>query len=105
MFAVVVQQTLNTCPYLLPLPLPADAVVRLCLGPLNQPQKAFEVVRKSRSVSAADVLVKYCMTNANFQASAPASIELNRTVLLCAAWSHDVTDACVCGGDLRRAKL
>lgn len=44
-----------------------NSVVRLCMGPLNQPQKAFEVVRQGQSITAADLLAKYCMQEKNFQ--------------------------------------
>lgn len=43
-----------------------DALVRLCLGPLGQPQRAFGLVRKSQSVAAADLLARHCLKEQNF---------------------------------------
>ncbi|KAF5840991.1 hypothetical protein DUNSADRAFT_14848 [Dunaliella salina] len=38
-----------------------DAVVRLALGPLHMPQRAYAVVRKTRSTDAAWNLAEYCL--------------------------------------------
>jgi len=38
-----------------------DAVVRLALGPLHMPQRAYAVVRKTRSADAAWNLAEYCL--------------------------------------------
>jgi hypothetical protein len=42
-------------------------VVRICLDKLNQPAKAYTLVRKSKSSEAATVVAKYCLQNSNFQ--------------------------------------
>jgi hypothetical protein len=44
-------------------------VVRLCLGPLNAPQRAYAIVRKTRSADAAHALAKHCLTAQDFKVS------------------------------------
>eukprot|EP00798_Chlamydomonas_sp_ICE-L_P012670 gene12669-15902_t len=43
-----------------------DSVVRLCLEQLNAPQRAYAIVRKTRSVEAAALLARYCLQNQDF---------------------------------------
>ena len=38
-----------------------DSVVRLSLERLNAPQRAYAIVRKTRSVEAAALLARYCL--------------------------------------------
>jgi WD repeat-containing protein 19 len=42
-----------------------DSVVRLSLGKLNQPQKAFSLVRDTHLVSGAEQIAAYCKSNGN----------------------------------------
>lgn len=44
-----------------------DAVVRLALGPLHTPQRAYAVVRKTRSAQAAKELASHCMSARDFE--------------------------------------
>jgi hypothetical protein len=44
-----------------------DAVVRLCLERLNQPQRAYAIVRKTQSVEAANQLSRFCLQTQDFQ--------------------------------------
>jgi WD repeat-containing protein 19 len=38
-----------------------DSVVRLSLEKLNAPQRAYAIVRKTKSVEAAALLARYCL--------------------------------------------
>ncbi|MEW5304579.1 MAG: hypothetical protein WDW36_007181 [Sanguina aurantia] len=44
-----------------------DSVVRLCLERLNNPQKAYALVRRTKSVDAAALLSRHCMASKDFQ--------------------------------------
>ncbi|KXZ49298.1 hypothetical protein GPECTOR_22g892 [Gonium pectorale] len=44
-----------------------DSVVRLCLERLNQPQRAYAIVRKTQSVEAANQLSRFCLQTQDFQ--------------------------------------
>ena len=44
-----------------------DSVVRLSLGPLRTPQRAYAVVRRTHSVEAASLLAKYCLQAKDFE--------------------------------------
>ncbi len=44
-----------------------DSVVRLSLERLNAPQRAYAIVRKTRSSEAATNLYKYCLQHQDFQ--------------------------------------
>lgn len=44
-----------------------DAVVRLCLERLNAPNRAYTIVRKTKSVEAAALLARYCLQSGDFQ--------------------------------------
>lgn len=44
-----------------------DAVVRLCLERLNASNRAYTIVRKTKSVEAAGQLARYCLTAQDFQ--------------------------------------
>ncbi|PNW73788.1 hypothetical protein CHLRE_13g572700v5 [Chlamydomonas reinhardtii] len=43
-----------------------DAVVRLCLERLSQPQRAYAIVRKTQSVEAANQLSRFCLQSQDF---------------------------------------
>lgn len=42
-----------------------DSVVRICLDNLNQPQKAFQLVRETKLASGAERVAEYCWKNGN----------------------------------------
>mmetsp|Transcript_45688 Transcript_45688/g.108618 ORF Transcript_45688/g.108618 Transcript_45688/m.108618 type:complete len:1374 (-) Transcript_45688:21-4142(-) len=42
-----------------------DSVVRICLDSLNQPQKAFQLVRETKLASGAERVAEYCRKNGN----------------------------------------
>lgn len=48
-----------------------DSVVRLQLKQLNNPQKAFALVRKTRSAEGANLVAKFCMDSGDH----PVAIE------------------------------
>ena len=46
-----------------------DSVIRICLKHINQPQRAFDIVRKTRSAEGARLIVEYCQSIGDFQAA------------------------------------
>jgi len=44
-----------------------DNVIRVCLKHLDQPQKAFELARKTNSSNGASMVATYCMSNGDFE--------------------------------------
>jgi hypothetical protein len=47
-----------------------DSVVRLALERLNAPQRAYAIVRKTRSVEAASQLARFCLQSQEFSVGA-----------------------------------
>ena len=41
--------------------------MRLCLERLNAPNRAYTIVRKTKSVEAAALLARYCLQSGDFQ--------------------------------------
>jgi hypothetical protein len=54
-----------------------DAVVRLCLERLNQPQRAYAIVRKTQSAEAANQLSRFCLQAQDFGVGASGSAPVN----------------------------
>lgn len=60
-----------------------DAVVRLALENMGAPQRAYAIVRKTRSVESAGKLAQYCLKSRDFAVRLPGWGAL---VLQAAGW-------------------
>mmetsp|Transcript_13440 Transcript_13440/g.31546 ORF Transcript_13440/g.31546 Transcript_13440/m.31546 type:complete len:1359 (-) Transcript_13440:179-4255(-) len=71
-----------------------DSVVRLCLEQLQSPQRAFSIVRETRSYTGASEIVKYCTRNGEIRSAIEFMIiAKDNQEARQLAESHDLMDA------------
>jgi len=73
-----------------------DAVVRLALGPLHMPKRAYLVVRKTRSAEAAKNLAEHCLQTRDFEVGCGGEARVLRWVV----WGSKVAEV-GCGGEAK----